>query len=131
MGRKTNSQNNSQTLHHATAEAARILSQDLAAYSAVLNLCLKEAAEEEDHYDRDGLIETAGAVALSMAKLGDTIGGLNGELRQHISVERNAPRTEIAPKSAPNSAAPQTKNLAQTLGKTSPRRSEPRGEGGR
>ena len=129
MARKTNEANASEKLHRATAEAAHILAGDLAAYSAMLHVTLEEAGEESDSYERGNLLDTAGSLVDSMAKLGETIGGLKDEMRQHIRVERNAHRGEIVPQSASNSAAPKAKKAKRNGHKKQSRAAKPRGEG--
>jgi hypothetical protein len=49
MGRKTNDVSNAETLNRATAEAARILTANLAAVSAMMRGNLKALGETEDY----------------------------------------------------------------------------------
>ena len=103
MGRKSQETTTAEKLNEATAEAARILSLNLVACSKAMQAYLTSATDEEGWDERETFIQRAIELANTTAKLGDTIGRLNGETRQTISVERAPKSTEIAPQSAPNS----------------------------
>jgi len=116
MGRKTWAAGSAEKLNQATAEAARILSGDLAALSATMQAYLRASGQAKDAYARAELFNQAMELVNAAAKLGETIGKVKGEMRQHISVERYPDRTEIAPKSAFNSDALSTPIPAKTAG---------------
>lgn len=105
MGRKSQETTTAEKLNEATAEAARILSLNLVACSKAMQAYLTSATDEEGWDERETFIQRAIELANTTAKLGDTIGRLNGETRQTISVERAPKSTEIAPQFAPNKIA--------------------------
>ena len=127
MGRKTQSTHTAEKLNAAVAEAARLLSLDLARCSAVMRATLEEAGKPVV-WDRSEVISRAVKLAHASAKLAACIGQLNGT-RQTINVERSAPRTEIAPQSAPNNTARNDAKAALSLEKSLPKPTKP-GEGG-
>ena len=105
MGRKTNQARSTDKLNQATAEAARILSSDLAYLSKMMREFIGAALQAKDKFARADLFNRAMELPPIAASLGDTIGRLNGETRQTISVERAPKSTEIAPQFAPNKPA--------------------------
>jgi hypothetical protein len=112
MGRKTHEVSNAETVNAATAEAARILTADLAAVSAMMRANLKAASEADDYDEQEKLFEDAMRLVDAAARLSEALARVKGELRQTISVERTAggfervPKsTEIAPQFAPNKMA--------------------------
>ena len=136
MGRKTQATTTTEKLNEATAEAARILSLNLAACSKAMQDYLDFAGDEEGWDERETFIQRAIELANTTAKLGDTIGRLNGETRQHISVERNsgsvesAPKsTEIAPQNAPNNIARGGEKAVDSLEKSPALAAKPGGGG--
>lgn len=101
MGRRTYEAEGADRLNQATGDAARILSGDLAACSKMLRAMLEMAAAEEGRDEKLAVIQGAVELAGAAVKMGDTIGRLKGEIRQHISVERNGEPTANAPQFAP------------------------------
>jgi hypothetical protein len=112
MGRKARDVCNAESVNEATAEAASILSGDLAVVSAMMraNLEAANAAGDEDTQER--LFEDAMRLVDAAARLAEALSRVKGERRQTISVERKGANTEtasktaaIAPQFAPNKRA--------------------------
>ncbi|HXJ00078.1 MAG TPA: hypothetical protein VNH44_02570 [Micropepsaceae bacterium] len=99
MGRKTQSTHTAEKLNGAVAEAARLLSLDLARCSAAMRAALDEA-EKPDVWNRGEVRRAGRQLAHASARLDACI----RETRQTIHVQRDAPCTGIAPESAPNHA---------------------------
>jgi hypothetical protein len=91
--------------------------------------CLEGAAESKDWNEREALVQRAIQLANATAKLGATIGRLNGGTRQTISVERAAKSTEIAPQNAPNKIAQEDDKPNESLENSLPPRPNPGGGG--
>ena len=100
MGRKTIEEAGAARLSQASAEAAGILSGDLAACSY-----LDAAAETEDEDVRAEFIHCATELAGAVAKLSAAMAQMRGETRQHIRVERSASMHPNTPQNAPNKVA--------------------------
>jgi len=114
MGRKTYAAAAGDMLKSVTAEAARILTGDLAACSRVIQDSLEASKEADSWDDKEALVQRAIAIANAAARLGEAIAHIKSETRQLISVERNAPGTAIAPKSAPKNRTLSTANAAES-----------------
>jgi hypothetical protein len=110
MGRKTNLQNSGESLQRAAALAARTINEGLCACNGALLAYLAQAQSESDRFKRASALSSASNLVDAVAKLGNTLVQLKGELRhQHISVERNAGRSVTAPKSARNPKRPKSR----------------------
>ncbi|HEY4265449.1 MAG TPA: hypothetical protein VGM72_09030 [Micropepsaceae bacterium] len=100
MGGKTNDVSNAEAVNAATAEAARIMTANLAAVSDMLQTSLKAADEVEDWDDQQAHLENALRLAEAAARLSEAFARVKGELRQTISVERSSESAERAPKAS-------------------------------
>ena len=130
MGRKTQATTSAEKLNAATAEAARILSADIAYLSKMMREFIDAAQEAKDKFARADLFNRAMELPPVAARFGEVLGRLNGETRQHISVERAPKSTEIAPQNAPNIIVRGGEKASDSLEK-SPAPSPKPGEGGK
>jgi hypothetical protein len=106
MGRKTIEGTAADRLTQASAEAAAILSGDLAACRRMMRSYLDAAAETQDEDVRAEFIHCATELVGAVAKLSTGLAQVRGETRQYIRVARPAPMHPNAPQNAPNKVAP-------------------------
>ena len=129
MGRKTYEAEGADRMNLATAEAARILTDGLAAYSTILQVYVHDAGEAKNYEDCQNLLETARGVVDSMAKLSKALAQVKCEMRQTIRVSRIAKSTSNAPQNAPSSAGGGAKKPSESLEKSAAPPPNPGGGG--
>ena len=101
MGRKTIEAMSADRLIAASAEAAEVLSGDLAACSRMMRFYLEAAAATDDEDVRTEHIHCATELAGAVAKLSGGLAQVRGETRQQISVKRERQMYPNAPQNAP------------------------------
>ena len=131
MGRKTQAARHADKLDRAAADAAALMSANIAKMSGQMEALLSAAGASQDEGERMSLLARFGELVDAQAKLGQTIARMRGEIRQRISVHRTANADPNAPQLPPNVEAQRRRNLrkvAEILGKY-PRKSKGEGEG--
>ena len=131
MGRKTLLEDHNDKLMAATAEAARILTSDIALVSATMQDHLRSAVTTKNSHDAACWLKIAKDLMGSQVELVNALAKVKGERRyQHIRVERAPKSTAIAPESVTNFAAEAEENPSETAENRTENGAQPGGEGG-
>ena len=133
MGRRTETARHADKLDQAAADAAALMSANIAKIGGQMEGFLLAARNCTNQGQRTYLFSHVGELIDAQVKLGQTIAKMRGEIRQRISVHKTsasaANHAANAPKSAPNFTAASHKNSSESADMVGKNPSGPPGEG--